>query len=45
AHVGVDVDDVYQVLEDEGVTKFEDSWAELTDTVSEQLTRRSPEQA
>ena len=45
AHVGVDVDDVYQVLEDEGVKKFADSWAELTDTVSEQLMRRSPEQA
>ena len=45
AHVGVDVDDVYQVLEDEGVKKFDDSWGELTHTVSEQLTRRSPEQA
>jgi transaldolase len=45
AHVGVDVDDVYEVLENEGVSKFDDSWGELTHTVSEQLTRRSPEQA
>jgi transaldolase len=33
------------VLENEGVSKFDDSWGELTHTVSEQLTRRSPEQA
>lgn len=45
AEVGIDVDDVYQVLEDEGVQKFDDSWQELTATVSDQLTRRSPEQA
>lgn len=44
AEVGIDVADVYQVLEDEGVTKFDDSWQELTATVSDQLTRRSPEQ-
>ncbi|MEJ2870236.1 transaldolase [Actinomycetospora sp. OC33-EN08] len=43
--VGIDVDDVYQVLEDEGVDKFEKSWTELLETVSDQLTRRSPEQA
>jgi transaldolase len=45
AEVGVDVADVYQVLEDEGVKKFDDSWQDLTATVSDQLTRRSPEQA
>src|SRR5699024_11370912 len=27
--VGVDLDDVYRVLEDEGVQKFEKSWKEL----------------
>jgi transaldolase len=42
---GVDLDDVFKVLEDEGVKKFAASWAEFTHTVSEQLTRRSPEQA
>ncbi len=45
AGVGVDIDDVYQVLEDEGVEKFDASWQELTSTVSEQLTRRSPQQS
>jgi transaldolase len=45
AHVGIDMDDVFLTLENEGVTKFDDSWAELTQTVSDQLTRRSPEQA
>lgn len=44
AEVGIDVDDVYQTLEDDGVKKFDDSWQELTATVSDQLTRRSPEQ-
>lgn len=34
ADVGVDYDDVVQVLEDEGVDKFEASWVELLDTVS-----------
>ena len=45
ADAGIDVDDVYQVLEDEGVKKFDDSWQDLTSTVSDQLTRRSPEQS
>ncbi|WP_026423962.1 transaldolase [Actinokineospora inagensis] len=35
--VGIDVDDVYRVLETEGVEKFEKSWAELLDTVQGQL--------
>jgi transaldolase len=43
--VGIDVDDVYQVLEDEGVDKFDKAWGELLETISEQLTRRSPEQS
>ncbi|MGQ0574264.1 MAG: transaldolase [Pseudonocardia sp.] len=35
--VGVDLTDVFLVLEDEGVEKFEKSWAELGDTVAGQL--------
>ncbi|MFD0202968.1 MULTISPECIES: transaldolase [Saccharothrix] len=35
--VGVDLDDVFVVLETEGVDKFEKSWAELLDTVTGQL--------
>jgi transaldolase len=35
--VGVDLTDVFQVLEDEGVEKFEASWKELLDTVKGQL--------
>jgi transaldolase len=34
---GVDLTDVFQVLEDEGVEKFEASWKELLDTVKGQL--------
>jgi transaldolase len=34
---GIDIDDVYKVLEDEGVEKFDKSWSELLDTVSDQL--------
>ena len=37
AAVGVDIDDVYLVLETEGVEKFEKSWGELLDSVSGQL--------
>jgi transaldolase len=37
--VGVDVDDVFAVLEREGVEKFAASWAELTQTVAAQLTK------
>ncbi|CRK56332.1 Transaldolase [Alloactinosynnema sp. L-07] len=37
AAVGIDIDDVYQVLETEGVDKFEKSWTELLDTVQGQL--------
>ena len=35
--VGIDYDDVVQVLEDEGVQKFEDSWKDLLATVQGQL--------
>jgi transaldolase len=35
--VGVDLTDVFITLEDEGVDKFEKSWAELGDTVQGQL--------
>lgn len=35
---GVDLDDVFAVLEREGVEKFEKSWQELLETVEEQLT-------
>jgi transaldolase len=37
AALGVDYDDVVQVLEDEGVRKFEDSWTELIESVTGQL--------
>ncbi|NUT97040.1 MAG: transaldolase [Saccharothrix sp.] len=37
AEVGIDLDDVFVVLETEGVDKFEKSWAELLDTVTGQL--------
>lgn len=35
--VGIDLADVFRVLEDEGVDKFEKSWSELGDTVTAQL--------
>jgi transaldolase len=35
--VGISYDDVVQVLEDEGVEKFETSWTELTDSVKAEL--------
>ncbi|MGZ6078960.1 MAG: transaldolase [Myxococcaceae bacterium] len=34
---GIDLDDVFRVLEDEGVQKFVDSWQELTDSIQQQL--------
>src|SRR4051812_35878250 len=34
---GVDLEDVFQVLEDEGVKKFVDSWDELTESVRSEL--------
>ncbi|GLZ28786.1 transaldolase [Lentzea sp. NBRC 105346] len=35
--VGIDLEDVFQVLETEGVDKFEKSWEELLQTVTNQL--------
>jgi transaldolase len=37
AALGIEYDDVVQVLEDEGVRKFEDSWEELIESVTRQL--------
>ncbi|MEV6605861.1 transaldolase [Kutzneria sp. NPDC051319] len=37
AHAGVDLDDVFEVLEDEGIQKFVDSWEELTGSVRSEL--------
>jgi transaldolase len=37
ADAGVDLDDVFRVLEDEGVQKFADSWDELTQSVRSEL--------
>jgi transaldolase len=37
AAVGIDLPDVFKVLEDEGVEKFEKSWLELLDTTQAQL--------
>ena len=35
--VGIDLPDVFKVLEDEGVEKFEKSWQELLDATQGQL--------
>ena len=37
AAVGIDYHDVVQVLEDEGVDKFEASWADVTDRLTDRL--------
>jgi transaldolase len=37
ADAGVDLDDVFKSLEDEGIRKFADSWDELTESVRSQL--------
>jgi transaldolase len=37
AAAGIDLDDVYTVLENEGVEKFDRSWQQLGDTVGDQL--------
>jgi transaldolase len=39
--VGIDLADVYDVLEREGVEKFEKSWIELLDTVAAELAKAS----
>jgi transaldolase len=43
--LGISYDDVVQVLEDEGVEKFEVSWKELLDTVRASLRKFAPEGA
>jgi transaldolase len=40
AEVGVDYDDVIRVLDEEGVSKFEASWAELLETITTELKAR-----
>ena len=42
---GIDYDDVVQVLEDEGVEKFETSWNELLESTKAELTRLAAESA
>jgi transaldolase len=41
AAVGVDLDDVFKVLEDEGVEKFKASWLDLVATVEGQMEKAS----
>ncbi len=45
AEAGIDYDDVVQVLEDEGVEKFETSWNELLESTAKELDRLAPEPA
>jgi transaldolase len=40
--VGIDLPDVFKVLEDEGVEKFEKSWIELLEATQEQLDSHKP---
>jgi transaldolase len=42
AEVGIELDDVFGVLEREGVEKFDESWAELGKTVAGQLAKAAP---
>lgn len=42
--VGIDLEDVFVVLEREGVAKFDASWAELGETVAGQLAKTTPQQ-
>ena len=39
AAAGVDITEVFLTLENEGVDKFEKSWAELVKTVTDQLAK------
>jgi transaldolase len=43
AAVGVDYDDVVQVLEDEAIEKFENSWNELIESVQGELDKLGAE--
>jgi transaldolase len=38
---GVDLDDVFRVLEEEGVQKFVDSWDDLTESVRKELEKKA----
>ncbi|MGQ0777989.1 MAG: transaldolase [Pseudonocardiales bacterium] len=40
--VGIDLDDVFAVLERDGVDKFATSWADLRETVTAQLAKAAP---
>ncbi|UYG16397.1 transaldolase [Brachybacterium huguangmaarense] len=42
AAAGVDLDDVWEVLESEGVDKFEKAWGELLETVSASIAESTP---
>ena len=39
--LGISYDDVVQVLEDEGVSKFEASWSEMLATIKNELSLNS----
>ena len=41
ADAGVDLDDVFTTIEDEGIQKFVDSWNELTESVRSELQAKS----
>ncbi len=43
-HIGIDVGDVMQGLEDDAVTKFDDAWHELGDQLAAALRNPSPQQ-
>ncbi len=45
AEVGIDLDDVFAVLEREGVEKFDASWSDLGETVAGQLVKFAPPSA
>ncbi|MFN2478678.1 MAG: transaldolase [Pseudonocardiaceae bacterium] len=45
SEVGIDLDDVFVVLEREGVEKFDASWSELGETVASQLAKVAPHSA
>jgi transaldolase len=45
AEVGIDLDDVFLVLEREGVEKFDASWSDLGETVAGQLVKFAPPSA
>jgi transaldolase len=42
AAIGVDYDDVVDLLEDEGIQKFEASWARVTAQLSDRLSATAP---